>query len=74
MVDEEADVVQNEVVVKCFADVAEFDEVARRGRLWLVKYSRAHAGPLLLMSLREESNQMFSGMRFRAQVITAESL
>ena len=33
MVDKEAHVVQDEVIAKGFADVAEFDEVARSGRL-----------------------------------------
>ncbi len=37
MVDEEADVVEHQVIVKSFADIAEFDEVARRGRLCVVQ-------------------------------------
>ena len=58
MVDEEADVVEDEVIVKGFADVAEFDEVVLRGRLCLKRNSRTHDRPLLLMSPRAESNQI----------------
>jgi hypothetical protein len=58
IVNEEADVVEDEVVVKGFADVAEFDEVARRGRLCMLWDSRAHADLLLLMSLPAEANQI----------------
>jgi len=64
MVDEKTDVVENEVIVKRFADIAEFDEVACRGRLYLRRNSRAHAGLLLLMSLPAEANQILSRIGF----------
>ena len=58
MIDKKTHIIQNEVIAKGFADIAEFDEVARRGRLCLLRDSRAHAGPLLLMSPRAEANQI----------------
>ena len=50
LVDEKADIVEHDMIVKGFADVAEFDEVAGTGRLRWFKDSRAHVCPLLLMS------------------------
>jgi hypothetical protein len=64
MIHEKADVIEDQMIAKGFADVAEFDEVARRGRLCSFKYSRTHARPLLLMSRSAESNQMFSSAGF----------
>ena len=64
IVDEEADVVEHQMIVKGFADVVEFDEMASRCRPRLSKYSCAHAGPLLLMSPRAEANQKLSGTCF----------
>ena len=55
MVDKKTHIIENQVLAKSFADIAEFDEVARRGRLCLLRDSRAHAGPLLLMSPRRRS-------------------
>jgi hypothetical protein len=46
------------MIPKGFADVAEFDEMARRGRLFVLKESRAHVVPLLLMSGNTEANQI----------------
>jgi hypothetical protein len=64
-VDEKADVVQNQMIVKRLADIAEFDEVARRGRLVWLRDSRAHARPLLLMTSRADAKQLFGRIGFR---------
>src|SRR5260221_38214 len=69
MVDEEADVVENEVIVKGFADVAEFDEVAPGSRLCILEESRTHVRPLLLTTPRAEANQIFSSTGFSLSVL-----